>query len=1015
MVIASDWDFNYSAQVISHIDGVLTYDGGSGTQPAVGEYIIAGTSGAVGKILAETGDEIAGTLTLTNVIGRFVDGEELDQLSTLDFDGVDNGGFQVGDTIVDQVTGSMVVKFIEYNIDGTPGHGTVYGNAFAAFTNNSQIDISGGTADVAEADGVGTDNDSAWDADPDGSLAVPGTADTNDSVVINYDAGTITIPEDAHIADTTGLTGAEGYAQKVIGAIATGSIRVVDSDTTGAGWLDDNTLYVHDVVYYDALVAGKVFSEGDVIKAVVGASPDAVGRVLYVIDDGDDTGQLMLAGMSGTWDNDNEIHVKQADDSYVKYAEVEDAQNDYLAVALVNIPAALGGVRDEQREDQGGIYAAGSLNIVRSANAVYSYAQDLYDELSQLDDLPAFEGNVKDQLYTVLNDYIIPDLSFRFIEKGSFKDSGNNNIFVNIQTTGALADIGDHGYFYNSSNPTPQPDMYVEQDNAVIRQDWLEGNLDIILKVKTSTDPAYINPAVEALGQLINSGDFTTHIRPYFRTFDSNEVNSAGGGIAIVALGNAADLNNTTGQYDAAFGSGVGTPFTVGEEITTTDGKRGIISTSDSGASGNITYALKSAANFVNTDNITGSVSEATAQLANPTNVVAGYGTDIKVMTVNSIFTGGTTAVAVYVIGEQVNQAGGGAYIGYILEDDSGDLYTEDVSGTRANGEVITGQTSGATNTPSGNAAQTDVPKDIGGGVGDKDYTAVTSADITGADPKYVLNVYEWWKFLLRKESTLIQGGPGSASGVEGRIFRRLVDTFAEVRGASPYGQKAGALVITCQGHFIDKDTLHSDDLRNIQNIDNLGDTYDPPNLQILKMSNLIISVSAAIYRTAAPSSETIQRTEFKVGAVGTHNQAGDNTILVAAQDRAISPLPNDVPDSAVLRILDPLNSGDYLRFPYASVDRATNVFTLASGTIGDVTGAEDLVENDNAHVVLVEETASGTSVQNTIQYVTASDIYVYAVARIKGKQPFKTTGTFGSTGLNIGAVLNPDNVVDLP
>jgi len=36
-------------------------------------------------------------------------------------------------------------------------------------------------------------------------------------------------------------------------------------------------------------------------------------------------------------------------------------------------------------------------------------------------------------------------------------------------------------------------------------------------------------------------------------------------------------------------------------------------------------------------------------------------------------------------------------------------------------------------------------------------------------------------------------------------------------------------------------------------------------------------------------------------------------------------------------------------------------------------------------------------------------------VARIKGKKPFKTTATFSATGVSIGAVLNPDNVVNLP
>ena len=1011
MTIANDWDFNYSAKVISHIDGVLTYGSGSGAQPAVGEFVIS-ADGAVGKILARTGTVTTGTFTLTNVIGRFKNTAVLDQLSKLDFDNIGNGGFKVGDTIEDQITGSMVVKFIEYNIDGTAGHGTAYGTVFTVFTNDSVIDITGGTSAVAIADGTGTDNDTAFDATCTGTLAVSGTTNTNNCVIIHYDGGTIAIPEDAHVTDPTN---AEGYAQKVIGSTTAGSIRVADSDTTGGAWTDNNTLRILDCVYYDNLVAGKVFSAGDVVKAVSGTSPNAVGRVLAVIDDGDSTGKLILAGFSGTWQDDNEIHVKQADDTYVKYGEVENTTNKYLDAATINVPAALGGVRDEQREDQGGIYAAGSLNIVRSCNALYSYAQDLFDELSALDDDPPLFGDVRDQLYTVLNDYVFPDLSFRFLEKGSFKDSGNNNVFTNIQTTGALADIGDHGFFYNSSNPTPQPDLYVEQAGAVIRQDWVEGNLDILLKVKTSTNPSYIDPNVEALGQLINGGAFTTHIRPYRRTYDSNEVTQQGG-IAVVALGNAVDANNKTGQYDAAFTLGSSTPFTVGEEITTTGGKRGVITSSDSGATGNITYVLKSSTNFVNTDSITGSVSGATADLANPTNVVAGYGTNIRVMTVDRRFTGGTTA-GTFILGEQVTQATSLA-TGFFMEDDSGTIYMQDNTGTFNGTNQLEGDTSTATNTPSATADYTTVPKDIGGGVGDKNYTAVVSANITDASARPVAEVYAWWKFVLRKESTLAQGGPGTASSIEGRIYRRLVITFAEVRGASQYGAKAGDLVIGAQGVFIEKGTLATADLRNIQLVDNLGDTYDPPNLQVLEVINLTSGVRAAVYRSTGSGNEVILRTEFKVGAVGAgYNEAADSDILVAAQDRSVSPLPNDVPDEGVLRILDPNDTGDYLRFVYDAVDRINNYFSLKQGvgqnTIGDVTGSVALTLNDNVHVVLVEEESSGTSVNNTIQYV--SDIYLYAIARIKGKQPFKTTSTFSSTGASIGAVLNPDNVVNLP
>lgn len=1006
MPISDDWDFNYSAKVISHIDGVLSYGTGTGTQPAVGEYIID-DEGNVGKILARTGTVTTGTFTLTNVIGYIKSGAVLDHLSSLDFDSVSNGGFKVGDTIVDQVTGTMDVKFIEYNIGGTAGQGTAYGTNFTAFTNASQIDISGGTADVAAAVGTGTDNDVAFDATTTAAIAVPGTTNTNNSVIVHYDAGTIAIPEDAHIADTTGLTGAEGYAQRVYGSTTIGSIRVVDSDTTGAGWVDNNSLYIHDVEYYDTLVAGKVFSEGDVIK---GATSGYEARIIAVIEDTGTTGKIILAGNTGTpWTDTEAIQVRQPDDTYDTYANVASGQNSYLDAADVNIP---NGVRAIQREDQGGIYGA-SLNVVRSSNALYSYAQDLFDELAQLDDDPAFEGNVRDQLYTILNSYVIPDLSFRFLEKGSFRDSGNNNVFTNIQTTGAIADIGDHGFFYDTSNPTPQPDMYIEQDGVVNRQDWLEGNLDVLLKVKTSTDPAYINPTVESLGQLINGGAFTVHLRPYRRTFDSNEVTQQGG-IAVVALGNANDLNNTTAQYSATQTGGTGT-FTLGEEATTTGGKRVVIMNAATGGSGAITWANKGATNLVATDAITGSVSGATSTIGVVTDVVAGYDTDIRVMTVQRRFTGGTTT-GTFVLGELITQTGGGT--GYFMEDDGGTIYIEEQDDTTpftATG-LLTGGNSGATNTPTGTAAFSTVPKDIGGGIGDKNYTAVVSADITRTvdltpvNPQGVAEVYEWWKFVTSRESSYQVNQPGLTADDYwlGKVYRRLDGTFAEVRGASPFGTKAGALVIGAQGVYIERLYLDSADIRNIQLIDNLGDTYDPPNVQTLTVSNVFSGVNVAVYRSTGTGNADILRTEFQVGVVGgTDNGTGDSDVLVQAGTRSVSPLPSDVPDTGVLRILDPADTGNYLRYPYTSVDRANNRFNL-QGTL-----SSDLVQGDNVHVVFIEQTAGGTSVSNNIQYI--GDIPLFARARIKGKQPFETTTDFGSGGANIGAVLNPDNVVNLP
>jgi hypothetical protein len=268
---------------------------------------------------------------------------------------------------------------------------------------------------------------------------------------------------------------------------------------------------------------------------------------------------------------------------------------------------------------------------------------------------------------------------------------------------------------------------------------------------------------------------------------------------------------------------------------------------------------------------------------------------------------------------------------------------------------------------------------------------------------------------VLRKESVYqvnIAGG-GYDDYTEGRIYRRIWISYTEVRGASQFGGRAGTLVQGAQGVFIEKGYLDSGDIRNIQLIDNLGGTYDPPNLQVAEIINLVAGVRAGLYRADGAGSVDILRTEFTVGSLNPNNRAGDNTIMLAVGDRAVSPLPNDVPDTGVLRVLDPNDTGNYLSFIYSTVNRTTNIFTLASGTIGDITGAQDLTPTDNAHVVFIEIQSGGSSVNNTIQYV--ANINMVAVARIKGKEPFEAAAVFGTGGVSIGAVLSNDPVVNLP
>ena len=1031
MPIADDWDVDFVGLEIRHLDGILSYDGNSGTAPSLNDYVRGTNSGAVGKVIAGSdlgGAGATGTLTLTSVVGRFQDNDPLVILSIVPIDTIANGGFTLGDileTLARSPTPQGTVEAIEYNADGS-GTGNVYLSSFTAdFQNNDQIDIQGGTDNVALVNGSETNNTGVFDGAANGTLAVPGTANENDSVIIHYDGGTIAIPEDARVADAT--TGAVGFAQQVVGAVTTGSIRLVDSDTTGGAWTNNNTLNIEQVVFYQNLVSGQVFSEGDLI---VGAVSGAQGRVLAVIDDGDNTGKIILADQVGTFSAEASptdlLQRDNRDGTLTTIAEVENATT-VLAAAALNLPR---GVIDEQRVSQGGVYAPGSLNVVRSANALFTYLQDTFDELGALDDEVPMSAQVRDQQYTLINGWQMPLLSYRFLESGAFFQDSNAEQSTNYQSLLTSPDLTDNGYLTDPSlNPTPVGNLYVEQSGNVLPEDWLGGDVNAILPVRTRRDPRFVTPATPTLGQLINGGTVTWFAREYLNTYDHFELTTVGG-VAAVPLATADDLNNNTGQYQADYDSGSPSgSFIDGEEITAGSGanlKVGLVTADSGGATGQVSYVLKSGSNFADNEPFIGELSGKEATIDEPSAIgtlVAGYGSDIRTMVCDRQFSGGSWS-GTPIRGELLTQTGTGATMYYIEVDDSNVIYVEEVSGTPNGTGQLTGGTSGATYTPTATAVDATLLGDLGNGEGEQTYNAAVAADITDANPRAIADVYEWAKYLTRKEeSSFILRGKGSETDpgdLEGRIFRALDTAYAEVK-AAPVGSFAGGVMFFARGWWIEKSTLDSGDIQNFQLIDASGTTRLPPNLQVLEVTNLESGYRAAAYRTTGVGQDTILRGEFNVGAIGSPetdaNGSASSQILLAAGTRSVSPLPSDVPDAGVLRIEDPANPGIFLSFLYDTVDRANDLFTLTQGvgqnTIGDVTGGLDLVAGDDAHVVFIEEQAGGASVNNTIQFV--ANIPLLIVARKKGFLPFTTTGTFTNTGASVGIVRTVDPIVNLP
>jgi len=1035
MPIPDDWDLDFPNTVLNHVDGVLSYDTGAGRQAVVGEYVRGIVSGAIGKVIAVTGNTTSGTLTLTSVEGLFDNNELLDALSELNFDAVTagNGGFAVGNTIVDQVTGTIVVRAIEYNTDGLGG-GTIYGTAFATFVNDAQLDISGGQLDVADADGVGINNDAALTTTlVAGTLAVPGTVSTNDSQIIHYDVGTIAIPEQAIIEDA--VTGAQGLVEQVIGVLATGSVRLVDINT--AAFTDNNALRADQVIAYNNQVAGQVFNVGDV---VLGVTSGATGRVLL------DTGtELILADESGTWVTTEDLNVKG-----VKIADA-NGTNTTLNLATINLPD---GLRTEQRPTsvgggvgQGGIYASATgLNIVRKLNSLYTFSQDTFDELVQLDDDEAMDAAFKGFAYSLVFGWRIQKGGERYLRKGALADTTGAEVWANPQTQGAQNKIGALGFLIDATNTFRQPQIYMEQNGLKVVPWYLEGNIDILLKVRTREDTRFVVPATPALGQLIPGGDpqqggfyAVFNHEFYTSTFDTTEVDGSGGVVNSVALGTSDDTaadRNPQGTHTFAWDLGSAATLLVGEEFFTVAGnnqKVGIVvaQTGDAGAAGTVEYVLKSGAQFADNESVTAKVSNKTFDVDetggfDATNdVVAGFATDIAFAVVDIAADSTSSTIAgTFTPGEAVSQAVTGATGRAVFANVTTDiLYIEVDAGSAAFSglNVITGGSSAATWTPTVSATYVSTltfSADLNNGEGAQPYAGTVGANIVAAGAETIQNVYQYSKFLsaAEQETTLI-GGPGTAGGdapaTIGNLFRRLKDAYTEVKPGAPFGTFTGSMALG-QGWFLDTGFLSAADIRSFSVVDDNGVLRNPPNLQSLTIAGVDSGWRVAAFRSTGAGLFVILRNEFDVGVVGGgNNQAADSTILVGANSRTVSPLPADVPDTGVLYVLDPNDTGNFLQFPYNAVNRTTNIFTLTSGTIGAVTGSVNLTLDDNVHVAFIREIAAAASVTNTIQFV--ANIELVFKARLKGFKPFVSTGQFSLNGFTGGVVQSPDTIVDLP
>jgi len=365
MAIDNDWCNNFTSKVISHVDGIISYDTNTGTAPALGNYLrfVCGSCTAVGQIIAGSdlgGVSATGTLTLTNIIGQIGNNFTITVLDRLPFDTVAGGGFaKDGISLFEGCPGTaeIAVRAVEYNfVDindnscDAQGAGRIYGCiTVAAFTCGDTLrTISNSGTTVATVDGSETlgSNFTGALVNEAANLGPVPVGCCNRSQILNFDTPgcSIFVPDESRIACSTCTCPTEEAIVQTHTGPASGATGSLTVRCVNPAWICNDNIIIRHVVFFDALVAGQVFSAGDVIT---GGTCAGTARVLSIVCDGDCTGKLITAGVNNSSGALTEAAFMCAEDinvGGVKIAEVENA----TFVLRIGLVVVLGNKHQQQ-------------------------------------------------------------------------------------------------------------------------------------------------------------------------------------------------------------------------------------------------------------------------------------------------------------------------------------------------------------------------------------------------------------------------------------------------------------------------------------------------------------------------------------------------------------------------------------------------------------------------------------------------------------------------------------------
>ncbi len=210
----------------------------------------------------------------------------------------------------------------------------------------------------------------------------------------------------------------------------------------------------------------------------------------------------------------------------------------------------------------------------------------------------------------------------------------------------------------------------------------------------------------------------------------------------------------------------------------------------------------------------------------------------------------------------------------------------------------------------------------------------------------------------------------------------------------APFGTFAGGKFFGARGVWITN--YAGSDGNNFTLIDSTGTTQAPPSTISITVNSIVSGDQIGVYRTTGDN-EIVDKSVYV--SHNTANTSGLSTFTVTTTIAA------DTPSIGNLRVVNRNASGNIIdEQSYAYVSWTGMVFTL-SGTLSQTYNSDD-----TAYVPYIDVTASSTTA--SVSFAYATNRYIVTRVRKKGIVPFAVKGQLTNANLTITAIRTSDSIV---